>query len=92
MYTASAVVSGTHVLTTAAALPDEHVPAVARQVRVGNGFGMVLRLALSEKVKYRNHTEPDSRVGLGLLIKNRAATHEALTGIIWPENPPPTRR
>ena len=71
VYTASAVVSGTHVLTTAAALPDEHVPAAARQVRVGNGFGMVLRLALSEKVKYRNHTEPDSRVGLGLLIKNQ---------------------
>jgi phytoene dehydrogenase-like protein len=37
---------------------------------VGNGFGMVLRLALSEKVKYRHHKEPDSRVGLGLLIKN----------------------
>ncbi|ULH14775.1 NAD(P)/FAD-dependent oxidoreductase [Deinococcus sp. KNUC1210] len=69
-YTARAVVSGTHVLTTAAALPTEHVPEAAERVRVGNGFGMVLRLALSGKVKYRNHTEPHSRVGLGLLIKN----------------------
>lgn len=69
-YTARAVVSGTHILTTAAALPSEHVPREAREVRVGNGFGMILRLALSQKVKYRQHTEPDSRVGLGLLIKN----------------------
>ena len=71
-YTARAVVSGTHILTTAAALPPEVVPEAARRVRVGNGFGMVLRLALNGKVKYRNHTEPDSRVGLGLLIKNEA--------------------
>lgn len=69
-YTARAVVSGTHVLTTAAALPPEHVPAAAREVRVGNGFGFVLRLALSSPVRYRHHTEPDSRVGMGLLIKN----------------------
>lgn len=69
-YTARAVVSGTHILTTAKALPAEHVPAAAKNVRVGNGFGMILRLALSEKVKYRHHTEPDSRVGLGLLVKN----------------------
>lgn len=69
-YTARAVVSGTHVLTTARALPDEYVPREAQEVRVGNGFGMILRLALSEKVKYRVHHEPESRVGLGLLIKN----------------------
>ncbi len=64
------MVSGTHVLATVAALPDEVVPDAAKRVRVGNGFGMVLRLALKGKVKYRNHTEPDSRVGLGLLIRN----------------------
>lgn len=69
-YTARAVVSGAHILTTAGALPDEHVPEAARRVRVGNGFGMILRLALSEKVRYRQHSEPDSRVGLGLLIKD----------------------
>ncbi|MDL2345146.1 NAD(P)/FAD-dependent oxidoreductase [Deinococcus sp. MIMF12] len=69
-YTARAVVSGAHILTTAGALPEEHVPEAARRVRVGNGFGMILRLALSEKVRYRQHTEPDSRVGLGLLIKD----------------------
>ena len=69
-YTARAVVSGTHILTTAQALPDEYVPREAREVRVGNGFGMILRLALKDKVRYRQHHEPESRVGLGLLIKN----------------------
>ncbi|AFZ68071.1 phytoene desaturase family protein [Deinococcus peraridilitoris] len=68
--TGRAVVSGTHVLATAGALPPEFVPEAAREVRVGNGFGMVLRLALKEKVRYRRHHEPHSRVGLGLLIKN----------------------
>ncbi len=76
-YTARAVVSGTHILATAAALPDEYVPNAAKQVRVGNGFGMVLRLALNGKVQYRNHKEPDSRVGLGLLIKNE---HQLMKG------------
>lgn len=54
----------------AGALPPEHVPEAARRVRVGDGFGMVLRLALSERVRYRQHREPESRVGLGLLIKH----------------------
>lgn len=70
IYTARAVVAGSHVLTTAGALPPEYVPSAARDVRVGNGFGMILRLALSGKVRYRQHTEPESRVGLGLLIKS----------------------
>lgn len=69
-YTARAVVSGTHVLTTAGALAPEWVPPAAREVRVGNGFGLILRLALEGQVRYRQHTEPASRVGLGLLIKN----------------------
>ncbi|WP_043817519.1 phytoene desaturase family protein [Deinococcus maricopensis] len=69
-FTARAVVSGTHVLATAGALPPEHVPEAARNVRVGNGFGMVLRLALKEQVRYRVHHEPASRVGLGLLIRD----------------------
>ncbi|WP_135228654.1 phytoene desaturase family protein [Deinococcus fonticola] len=69
-YTARAVVSGAHILRTAAALPGEYVPREAREVRVGNGFGMILRLALSGKVRYRHHHDPESRVGLGLLVKN----------------------
>ncbi len=68
--TARAIVSGTHVLTTANALPPEHVPPQAREARVGNGFGMVLRLALDRPVRYKVHHEPESRVGLGLLIKS----------------------
>lgn len=69
-YTARAVVSGAHIQATTRALPDEVVPSAAREVRVGNGFGMILRLALNRKVQYRQHHEPASRVGLGLLIKN----------------------
>jgi len=68
--TAHAVVSGAHVLSTMRALPDALVPDAARGVRTGNGFGMILRLALSGKVRYRAHHEPESRVGLGLLIRN----------------------
>ena len=65
-FTGRSVVSGSHILTTAAALPEQYVPEAAKRVRVGNGFGMILRLALSGQVKYRHHTEPDSRVALGL--------------------------
>lgn len=76
-YTAKRVVSGTHVLATAQMLPDSHVPEAARKVRVGNGFGMILRLALKEKVQYKKHFEPASRVGLGLLIKNERQLNTA---------------
>ncbi|MBC7646926.1 MAG: NAD(P)/FAD-dependent oxidoreductase [Pseudopedobacter sp.] len=71
-YTARATVSGTHILETLKMLPDERVPDIARTVRTGNGFGMILRLALNKKVQYKKHLEPESRVGLGLLIKNEA--------------------
>lgn len=76
-YTAKAVVSGTHVLQTTRMLPDDCVPELARQVRVGNGFGMVVRLALNQKIKYKVHREPESRVGLGLLIQNEAQLNKA---------------
>jgi phytoene dehydrogenase-like protein len=55
-WTARAVVSGAHVLTTTALLPQESLPTRARQlldrVRVGNGFGMVLRCAMEELPDY----------------------------------------
>lgn len=76
-YSARAVLSGTHILTTAAALPEQYVPAAAKQVRVGNGFGMILRLALNKKLRYHQHKEPDSRIGLGLLIENEQQLMQA---------------
>ena len=45
--TARAVLSGTHILETLDhLLPREHRPADADRMRVGNGFGAILRLAL----------------------------------------------
>jgi phytoene dehydrogenase-like protein len=66
--TARAVLSGTHIQKTLELLPSERVPEEARGVRVGNGFGMVLRLGLSQKLRYRACPEDQARVGLGLLI------------------------
>ncbi|RTR27528.1 phytoene desaturase family protein [Deinococcus radiophilus] len=69
VYTARAVASGAHINWTAKALPAEYVPQAARDVRVGNGFGLILRLALDGQVQYR-HGQDEGRTGLGLLIKD----------------------
>lgn len=63
-----AVLAGSHVLKTAQMLPEAFVPEGARKVRVGNGFGAILRLALEEKLRYRTHPGDEARTGLGLLI------------------------
>lgn len=76
-YTARAVVSGAHISRTAAALPPERVPEALRRVRVGNGFGMVLRLALDGPVRYRHGDPGDTRTGLGLLIRGERQLGQA---------------
>ena len=71
--TARAVLSGAHVLETFGRLvPDEFVPDGARRVRVGNGFGMIVRLALDAPVRYRAFPGSDARVALQLLCRDRA--------------------
>jgi phytoene dehydrogenase-like protein len=71
--TARAVVSGTHAVETfGRLLPEEHRPPAAREMRVGNGFGAVLRLALSEPVRYTAFPGRDARVALQLLCRDRA--------------------
>ena len=65
---ARAVVAGAHIQKTLAMLPADQIPEVARGLRVGNGFGLVLRLGLSEKLRYQTHPGPEARIGLGLLI------------------------
>ncbi|MDO4262748.1 MAG: NAD(P)/FAD-dependent oxidoreductase [Deinococcus sp.] len=69
-YTARAVLAGSHVLAAADALPGEYVPQAARDVRVGNGFGLVLRLALDGQVDYRHGQNEAGRTGLGLLVRD----------------------
>jgi len=71
-YTSRAVLSGTHILEVLdRLLPGEHRPESADGMRVGNGFGIMLRLALDEPVEYTAHPGRDSRIGLQLLCKDR---------------------
>ncbi len=85
IYTAKKVVSGTHAVETfGRLLPGEHRPPGASGMRVGNGFGAVLRLALSEPISYTAHPGRDSRIALQLLCPSRqhlmAAYSEYLRG------------
>lgn len=74
---AKLVVAGSHVQKTLAMLPQDKIPANARGLRVGNGFGLVLRLGLSEKLRYQTHPGPQSRTGLGLLITDELQLNRA---------------
>ena len=70
--TARAVLSGAHILETLdRLLPPEHRPAEADHMRVGNGFGAILRLALDKPVEYAASPGLPSRTGLGLVCRDR---------------------
>lgn len=72
IYTARAVVSGTHALETfGRLLPKAYRPPAAHEMVVGNGFGAVLRLALRAPVRYAAHPGDEARVGLQLLCRDR---------------------
>jgi phytoene dehydrogenase-like protein len=76
--TARAVVCGTHAVETfTRLLPPQHRPPGARGMRVGNGFGVMLRLALREPIRYAAAPGRDSRVALQLLCRDRAQLHAA---------------
>lgn len=71
-FTARTILAGTHVLESLGRLlPEEHRPASLRGLRVGNGFGAILRLALSEPVTYAGSNVEDARVALQLLCRDR---------------------
>ena len=73
VYTGEAVCSAAHVQETfARLLPASHRPPETGQLRTGNGFGAMLRLALDEPVTYRGAgSENDSlRTGLQLLCRD----------------------
>jgi phytoene dehydrogenase-like protein len=73
VHTARAVLSGTHILETLQALlPPEHQPEQAKHMRVGNGFGAILRLALDRPVRYTAHPGDEARRALQLVCRDRA--------------------
>ena len=76
--TGRAVLAGTHILESVGRmLPASHRPESLSGVRVGNGFGAILRLALSEPVRYASSPGLDSRVGLGLVCRDRQQITDA---------------
>ncbi len=76
--TARAVLSGTHILETLdRLLPREHRPPEADGMRVGNGFGAILRLALDKPVEYAAAPGIESRTALQLVCRDRQQIHDA---------------
>lgn len=70
VYTSRAVCSATHARETFDhLLPEQYRPDQADGLRIGNGFGAMLRLALDEPVEY-THAGPDARTGLQLLCRD----------------------
>jgi phytoene dehydrogenase-like protein len=74
---ARAVVSGSHIQKTIGMLPEHKTPEAAKGLRVGNGFGLVIRLGLSQKVRYQTHSGDEARIGLGLLITDEMQLNRA---------------
>ena len=72
-YTARRVVAGCHAVETfQKLLPLEHRPVNSKKMRVGNGFGAIVRLALSEPIRYKAHPGNEARRALQLLCRDRA--------------------
>jgi phytoene dehydrogenase-like protein len=71
VYTSRTVCAATHARETFDhLLPRKYRPESADGLRIGNGFGAMLRLALDEPVEYTAHPGPESRTGLQLLCRD----------------------
>ncbi len=71
-YTARAVISAAHVAETfLRLLPADKRPPGASRMRIGDGFGAVLRVALREPVRYEAHPGPEARTALQLVCRDR---------------------
>jgi phytoene dehydrogenase-like protein len=78
VYTARVVLAGTHVQESLGRLlPPEHRPPSLGRMRTGNGFGAILRLALSEPITYAGDAQPGARVALQLLCRDRQQITDA---------------
>ncbi len=71
IYMSRCVLSGTHILETLHHLLPEDQRPLSANPRVGNGFGAILRLALSEPVRYKAHPGNDARIALQLICRDR---------------------
>lgn len=92
VYTARGVLAGTHVLESLGRLlPKAHRPPQLEGLRTGNGFGAVLRLALSEPVRYADHPGDEARVALQLVCRDRQQIHDAYADYLkgHPASDPP---
>ncbi len=92
VYTSRAVLSGTHFLETVERLlPQAHRLTSVSKPRVGNGFGAILRLALSEPVRYASHPGDEARVGLQLVCRDRQQILDAYADFLrgQPAQDPP---
>ena len=69
---ARAVLAGTHVLESVGRLlPEAYRPPSVQHVRVGNGFGAILRLALDAPVQYASQPGDEARTALQLICRDR---------------------
>lgn len=92
VYTSRVVCSATHISETLnRLLPPDERPSGSDDVRIGNGFGVMLRLALDQKIQYTAHPGNEARTGLQLLCRDlsqlRTAYGEYLGG--RPSSDPP---
>lgn len=77
-YTSRAVLSGAHILETMEhLLPEEHRTLTADDVRVGNGFGAIMRLALDAPIEYTAHPGPEARRALQLVCRDMQQIYTA---------------
>lgn len=73
IYTARSVLSGVHAKEVLGRLlPPAHRPPGHDEMRVGNGFGAIVRLALDAPVTYPSSPGKDARVALQLLCRDKA--------------------
>jgi len=92
VYTARAVVAASHAMETfGKLLPEDVRPKGFERMRIGNGFGSILRLALKEPISYAAAPGVKARTGLGLICPSvqhiNAAYGEYLGGN--PSSDPP---
>ena len=77
-FVSKSVLSGTHILETLnRLLPAESRPEAADGMRVGNGFGAIVRLALSKPVAYQDAPGIESRTALQLICRDRQQIMDA---------------
>jgi len=92
VYSSQAVVSGAHILETIDhLLPADSQPTPARSPRVGNGFGAILRLALSAPIEYTSHPGDEARIAMQLVCRDRQQIMDAYADFLkgQPASDPP---